>query len=164
MDKEIIKDNKIKLIICIILSLSIFSIYIPINTGGYFTIIMWFVQIIIPIIFGVLIKEYKNFCICIAGLTLSNILSSIFIWIWVQNQITMVKESVKNYGSVFAIVAFGIIADLSIIFTVFVCIECIIYFIVRYKNYKQKFIANFKRPKAVFPTFFFLDLEFFYFI
>ena len=43
--KEIIKDNKIKLIICIILSLSIFSIYIPINTGGYFTIIMWFVQI-----------------------------------------------------------------------------------------------------------------------
>ena len=42
MDKEIIKDNKIKLIICIILSLSIFSIYIPINTGGYFTIIMWF--------------------------------------------------------------------------------------------------------------------------
>ena len=61
MDKEIIKDNKIKLIICIILSLSIFSIYIPINTGGYFTIIMWFVQIIIPIIFGVLIKEYKNF-------------------------------------------------------------------------------------------------------
>ena len=57
MDKEIIKDNKIKLIICIILSLSIFSIYIPINTGGYFTIIMWFVQIIIPIIFGVLIKE-----------------------------------------------------------------------------------------------------------
>ena len=112
MDKEIIKDNKIKLIICIILSLSIFSIYIPINTGGYFTIIMWFVQIIIPIIFGVLIKEYKNFCICIAGLTLSNILSSIFIWIWVQNQITMVKESVKNYGSVFAIAAFGIIADL----------------------------------------------------
>ena len=122
MDKEIIKDNKIKLIICIILSLSIFSIYIPINTGGYFTIIMWFVQIIIPIIFGVLIKEYKNFCICIAGLTLSNIL----------------KESVKNYGAVFAIVAFGIIADLSIIFTAFVCIECIIYFIVRYKNYKQK--------------------------
>ena len=50
----------------------------------------------------------------------------------------MVKESVKNYGSVFAIAAFGIIADLSIIFTVFVCIECIIYFIVRYKNYKQK--------------------------
>lgn len=99
---------------------------------------MWFVQIIIPIIFGVLIKEYKNFCICIAGLTLSNILSSIFIWIWVQNQITMVKESVKNYGAVFAIAAFGIIADLSIIFTVFVCIECIIYFIVRYKNYKQK--------------------------
>ena len=60
MDKEIIKDNKIKLIICIILSLSIFSIYIPINTGGYFTIIMWFVQIIIPIIFGVLIKKYKK--------------------------------------------------------------------------------------------------------
>lgn len=56
----------------------------------------------------------------------------------VQNQITMVKESVKNYGAVFAIVAFVIIADLSIIFTVFVCIECIIYFIVRYKNYKQK--------------------------
>jgi heme/copper-type cytochrome/quinol oxidase subunit 2 len=47
----------------------------------------------------------------------------------------MVKESVKNYGAVFAIAAFGIIADLSIIFTVFVCI---IYFIVRYKNYKQK--------------------------
>ena len=140
MDKEIIKDNKIKLIICMILSLSIFSIYIPINTGtgGYFTIIMWFVQIIIPIIFGVLIKEYKNFCICIAGLTLSNILSSIFIWIWVQNQITMVKKSVKNYGLVFAIAAFVIIAYLSIIFTVFVCIECIIYFIVRYKNYKQK--------------------------
>lgn len=140
MDKEIIKDNKIKLIICIILSLSIFSIYIPINTGtgGYFTIIMWFVQIIIPIIFGVLIKEFKNFCTCIAGLTLSNILSSIFIWIWVQNQITMVKESVKNYGSVFVISAFGIFAYLSIIFTVFVCVECMIYFVVRYKNYKQK--------------------------
>lgn len=138
MNNKANKDNKFKLIVCIILSLSVFTAHLPFDTGGGLFLIMTFIQIILPIIFAFIIREFKNFCICTGSLAVSNIVSSVYTWIWVQAEIEEIHAlKINNFAPVFAIASFGLLAYISIGVTIFVCSECAVSLFIRNKEYKK---------------------------
>lgn len=138
MDKTVTKDKKYKLIICIILSISVFTAHLPINTGGRLFIIVIFIQMFLFIIINCIIKKLKNYCICIGSLMVSNIISSIYTWIWTQLKIQKIQESFTNdLLYVFVMAIFGLFAYLSIAATIIICLECGISLAVKLKKHNK---------------------------
>lgn len=138
IDKIVTNDKKYKLIICIILSLSVFTAHLPINTGGRLFIIVTFIQMFLFIIINCIIKELKNYCICICSLMVSNIISSIYTWIWTQLKIQEIQESFTNdLLYVFVIAGYGLFAYLSIATTIIVCLECGTSLLVKLKKHNK---------------------------
>lgn len=68
----------------------------------------------------------------------SNIISSIYTWIWTQLKIQEIQESFTNdLLYVFVIAGYGLFAYLSIAATIIVCLECGTSLLVKLKKHHK---------------------------
>lgn len=68
----------------------------------------------------------------------SNIISSIYTWIWTQLKIQEIQESFTNdLLYVFVIAGYGLFAYLSIATTIIVCLECGTSLLVKLKKHNK---------------------------
>lgn len=138
------KDKKSVFLFCVILSLSIFLIYLPFDSGGYFAFFILFLQLVIIFLYHKIIKEFNKYIVCTLLLIAANILFCLFTWMWVQTAVNNIKVG-DILGAVMTQVGITLCGYIATFTAIAVFVECVISISIRL--YKLKKLTAYKSDR-----------------